>query len=169
MPDLRPVLFVVGLMIAGLGVTMFIPMMVDLAYKGPTWQVFGISGAISTLFGAIMALACYAPKASLRARGAFLLTTLSWIALSVFAAVPLFMADIGLDLTDSLFEAVSGITTTGSTVMTGLDDASKGVLIWRAILHTIRTFGLLSRHEKRFLSANNFTTLKFTQNNITNL
>ncbi len=143
MPDLRPVLFVVGLMVGALGVIMFVPMVIDLLYGDESWQAFGVAGFITALFGAIMALTNYAPKAHLRARGAFLLTTISWVALSVFAALPLYFSSIGLDFTDSLFEAVSGITTTGSTVMTGLDDAPKGVLLWRAILQWIGGIGII--------------------------
>jgi len=143
MPDLRPVLFVVGLMLAGLGATMFVPMAVDLGYGSDSWQAFGVSGFVTSLFGVVMALTSYSPKARLRARGAFLLTTLSWMSLAAFAALPLFMADIGLSLTDALFEAVSGITTTGSTVMTGLDDVNKGILLWRAILQWIGGVGII--------------------------
>ena len=143
MPDLRPVLFVVGLMVTALGVIMFIPMAVGLAYNDDSWKAFATSGFITSLLGSIMALASYAPKANLRARGAFLLTTFSWVALSFFAALPLLIASIGLDVTDALFEAVSGITTTGATVMTGLDDAPKAVLIWRAILQWIGGIGII--------------------------
>ena len=122
---------------------MFVPMLVDFLYGGETWQAFGVSGFVTSLFGAVMALTSYMPKARLRARGAFLLTTISWVTLAAFAAMPLFMAGIGLSLTDSLFEAVSGITTTGSTVMTGLDDTSKGILLWRAILQWIGGVGII--------------------------
>jgi len=88
MPDLRPVFFVIGLMIAALGVSMFAPMAVDLAYNDRSWRAFGISGLLTTLLGAATALATYTPKPDLRAKGAFLLTVLSWVALSGFAAVP---------------------------------------------------------------------------------
>jgi len=108
MLDLRPVFFVVGLMIAALGVAMFIPMIVDY-----------------------------------RARGAFLLTVLSWVALSGFASLPFLMDPLKLSVTDALFEATSGITTTGSTVMTGLDDMPKGILLWRAILQWIGGVGIV--------------------------
>jgi trk system potassium uptake protein TrkH len=118
MLDLRPVLYVTGMMIAALGVIMFIPMSVDFFYKDESWQAFGVAGFVTALFGGILALTNYAPNARFRARGAFLLTTLSWVGLSVFAALPLLLSSIGLGITDSLFEAVSGITTTGSTVMT---------------------------------------------------
>jgi len=62
MPDLRPVFFVVGLMIAALGMAMFAPMLVDLAYNDRSWRAFGISGILTTLLGAALALATYTPK-----------------------------------------------------------------------------------------------------------
>jgi len=137
MSDLRPVYFVVGLMIAALGAAMFAPMLVDFAYKDRSWQTFGISGALTLLFGAVLALINYTPTPDLRARGAFLLTVLSWLALSAFAALPFIMSPMKMSVTNALFEATSGITTTGSTVLTGLDDLPKGILLWRAILQWI--------------------------------
>jgi len=71
--------------------------------------------------------------AYLRARGAFLLTFISWVALSAFAAIPFMLDPVKLSLTNAMFEAVSGITTTGSTILTGLDNMPKGILLWRAI------------------------------------
>lgn len=143
MPDLRPVFFVIGLLIAGLGVAMFIPMIVDFIYDDRSWQAFAISGISTTLFGGVMALAAYSPHPNLRARGAFVLTTFSWIALALFAALPLRLSPIGVGGLDALFEAVSGITTTGSTVFTGLDDMPKGVLLWRAMLQWIGGVGII--------------------------
>ena len=143
MPDLRPVFFVVGLMIAALGVAMFIPMMVDFYYDDRSWRAFGISGILTTLLGAAIALATYTPKPNLQARGAFLLTVLSWVALSGFAAIPFLMDPIKLSVTDALFEATSGITTTGSTILTGLDDMPRGILLWRAILQWIGGVGIV--------------------------
>lgn len=143
MMDLRPVFFVVGLMVAALGLTMFAPMAVDFAYDDRSWQTFGISGILTTLLGAVMAMATYTPKPDLRARGAFLLTTLSWIMLSAVAAIPFVMEPMGMSFTDAFFEATSGITTTGSTVLTGLDDLPKGILLWRAILQWIGGVGII--------------------------
>ena len=121
MPDLRPVFFVVGLMIAALGVAMFAPMVVDYSYNDRSWRAFAIAGILTTLIGAMLALATYTPKPDLRARGAFLLTVLSWVALSAFAALPFLLEPMGLNFTDAIFEATSGITTTGSTILIGLD------------------------------------------------
>ncbi len=143
MIDLRPVFFVVGIMVAALGLTMFAPMVVDYLYDDRSWQTFGLSGILTTLTGAVMAVASYTPKPDLRARGAFVLTVFSWVALAGFAAIPFIMSPMKMGLTDALFEATSGITTTGATVLTGLDDLPKGVLLWRAILQWIGGVGIV--------------------------
>lgn len=70
----------------------------------------------------------------LRARDMYFLTTASWVVVCAFAALPMvFIRHISY--TDAFFETMSGITTTGSTVLTGLDSASPGLLIWRSLLH----------------------------------
>lgn len=143
MSDLRPVYFVVGLMIAALGLAMFAPMIVDLKYDGRSWQTFGVSGALTMMFGLTLAIINYTPNPDLRSRGAFLLTVMSWFALSAFAALPFIMAPMKMGITDALFEATSGITTTGATVLTGLDNLPKGVLLWRAILQWIGGVGII--------------------------
>ena len=143
MLDLRPVFFIVGLMVSALGVAMFIPMIVDLLYNDNSWRAFGISGILTALFGASLALATYAPNPDMRAREAFLLTVLSWVSLSIFSAVPFIMEPLKLSITDALFEATSGITTTGSTVLLGLDDMPKGILMWRSILQWIGGIGIV--------------------------
>lgn len=143
MPDLRPVFFVIGLMSAALGLLMFVPMLVDLGYDDRSWQAFAISGVIVTLIGGALATTTYTPKPDLRARGAFILTVFSWIVLAVLASIPFMLDPIRLSFTDALFEATSGITTTGATIMTGLDDMPKGILLWRAILQWIGGVGII--------------------------
>jgi len=143
MPDLRPVFFVIGLMSSALGILMFIPMIVDIFDEGRAWRAFGISGGITTLFGALLATITYTPNPILRARGAFVLTVFAWLTLSVLSAVPFLFEPINLSVTDALFEATSGITTTGSTILTGLDDMPRGVLMWRALLQWIGGVGIV--------------------------
>ena len=143
MPDLRPVFFVIGLMCSALGLLMFIPMLVDVFDEGRAWRAFGISGGITTLFGALLATISYSPNPSLRARGAFVLTVFAWLTLSVLSAMPFLFEPINLSLTDALFEATSGITTTGATILTGLDNMPRGVLMWRAILQWIGGVGIV--------------------------
>ena len=143
MPDLRPVFFVIGLMCSALGLLMFIPMLVDVFDEARAWRAFGISGGITTLFGALLATISYTPKPSLRARGAFVLTVFAWLTLSVLSAMPFLFEPINLSITDALFEATSGITTTGATVLTGLDNMPRGVLMWRALLQWIGGVGIV--------------------------
>ena len=143
MPDLRSVFFVIGLMSLALGVLMFIPMGIDLLYNDRSWQAFAISGVIVTLIGGALATATYSPVPDIRARGAFVLTVFSWIILSILAAIPFLLDPVRLSLTDAFFESVSGITTTGATVLTGLDDMPKGILLWRAMLQWIGGIGII--------------------------
>ncbi len=143
MPDLRPVFFVVGLMLATLGLAMFIPCLVDKHSGGFSWPSFALSGIFTTLVGAVLSLVTYMPNPSLPARGAFLLTVLSWVFLSAFASMPFLMSPLNISVTDAFFEATSGITTTGATILTGLDTEDKGILLWRAILQWIGGVGII--------------------------
>lgn len=143
MPDLRPVFFVIGLMSAALGVLMFIPMIVDLLDEARAWRAFGIAGGITTLFGALLATITYTPNPVLRARGAFVLTVFAWLTLAILASFPFLFEPINLSVTDALFEATSGITTTGATILTGLDNMPRGVLMWRALLQWIGGVGIV--------------------------
>ena len=130
-------------MSAALGLLMFVPMAVDFGYGDESWQAFAISGVLVTLVGGALATTTYQPKPDLRARGAFLLTVFSWIVLSTLAAIPFMLDPIRLSFTDALFEATSGITTTGATIMTGLDSMPKGILLWRAMLQWIGGIGII--------------------------
>lgn len=130
-------------MSAALGILMFVPMIVDLLHEKRSWRAFGIAGGITTLFGALLATITYSPHPVLRARGAFVLTVFAWITLAVLASFPFLFEPINLSLTDALFESTSGITTTGSTILTGLDDMPRGVLMWRALLQWIGGVGIV--------------------------
>jgi len=143
MSDLRPVFFVIGLMVAALGGMMMIPTIVDFAYGDSSWPTFLVSGLIVGLFGTVLSLATWSPDPGLTSRAAFLLTAMSWIVLAAVASIPFLMQPMGLSFTDAMFEATSGITTTGATILTGLDDLPKGYLMWRAILQWIGGIGII--------------------------
>ena len=143
MSDIRPVVFVIGLMTAALGAMMLVPTFVDYAYRDESWPTFLVSAVVVGLLGATLSMATYTVKPRLTPRGAFLLTALSWVTLSLVSCIPFMMQPLGLSFTDALFEATSGITTTGSTILTGLDDLPKGVLMWRAILQWIGGVGII--------------------------
>ena len=143
MSDLRPVFFVIGLMVAAIGAMMLVPALIDWMYDDISWPTFLVSGLIVGLMGAVLSLAAWSPQPRLSPRAAFLLTAMSWVVLAAVAAIPFLMQPLGLGFTDAMFEATSGITTTGSTILTGLDDLPKGILMWRAILQWIGGIGII--------------------------
>ena len=141
--DFRPVFFVLGILLSTLAASMVVPLLADLSADHDDWQVFAISAAFTLFVGVALMLTNRAPDFALSIRQAFLLTTLSWIVTVVFAAIPLKLATIDLSYTDAFFEAMSGITTTGATVIVGLDTAPPGILLWRALLQWMGGIGII--------------------------
>jgi len=141
--NFRPVLFVLGILVLLLGLVMLIPAAIDFLAGDPTWKAFISSFLISIFVGGALILANRGEIGSLNLRQAFLLTSTSWLVLAALAALPLNFADLNLSYTDSFFEAMSGITTTGSTVIVGLDSAPHGLLMWRALLQWLGGIGII--------------------------
>jgi trk system potassium uptake protein TrkH len=142
--DLRPVGYVIGLLVAVLGAAMLVPLLVDLAEGRGHWPVFLQSGAVTVLGGVAMALACASGvREGLTIQQTFLLTSSVWVALPLFGAIPFVLGDTDARVVDAVFEAMSGLTTTGATVFTGLDGMPKGLLIWRAILQWLGGIGII--------------------------
>lgn len=143
MIDLRPVTLVIGLLLMVLAAAMLLPAAADWLYRDHNWQVF-VTSAAGTLFaGGALVLASRVGEFRFSLRQAFVLTTASWVALAAFAALPLYFSTLGLDYTDAFFEAISGLTTTGSTVIVGLDAAPPGILLWRALLQWLGGIGIV--------------------------
>lgn len=139
----RPVLFINGMLLMVLAVGMIVPVLADLNAGNPDWQVFAASAAITFLFGSLLAVSQAGTVTEVSVKQAFLLTTSSWLVLALFAALPLRFSNLGLDMTDAFFEAMSGLTTTGSTVLTGLDTMAPGILLWRGILQWLGGIGII--------------------------
>lgn len=144
MIDLRPIAAVLGVLLAILGTTMMIPALVDLVAGQPDFIVYVGSAAVTVFVGLSLWLSGRSGAVEkLDLRQAFLLTTLSWVVLSGFAAIPFMWAQTHLTFTDAYFEAMSGLTTTGATVVSNLDTRPPGVLIWRAFLHWYGGIGII--------------------------
>jgi trk system potassium uptake protein TrkH len=141
--DLRPVLFICGVILTILAALMCIPAAVDLATENPGWRGFLRSAAVTVFVGVALMLVTRAEKIRLNLRQAFAFTTLSWLLVAAFAALPFVFAGRGLSVTDAFFESMSGITTTGSTVITALDKAAPGLLLWRAMLQWLGGIGII--------------------------
>ena len=144
MIDMRPVGYVIGILVVFLGLTMLAPLAVDFGQENGHWPVFATSAAITIISGGFLALASSnGTHIGLDIQKTFLLTTLVWVALSVFAAIPFILGYTNANLVDAIFEAVSGITTTGSTVFNELDKMPKGLLLWRGILQWLGGIGII--------------------------
>ena len=142
--EMRPVGYVIGLLVAVLGLTMLVPMFIDLRAGNGHWVVFAESAIITVLVGALVSMSCAnAVSAGLTIRQTFLLTTFVWVALPGFGTLPFVLGDAQTSITDGFFEAMSGLTTTGSTVLTGLEDLPPGLLMWRAILQWLGGVGII--------------------------
>lgn len=144
MLDLRPVGYVIGLTVLALGLTMLPPLIVDIAEGRGHWPAFAESALLTVLCGGLVAMSCRnGVGEGLTIQQTFLLTSGVWVVLPFFGALPFMIGDPDLGLTDAVFEAMSGLTTTGSTVMEGLDDQPKGILLWRGVLQWLGGVGII--------------------------
>ncbi|HEY0835387.1 MAG TPA: TrkH family potassium uptake protein [Azospirillum sp.] len=148
MPNFRPVLFIVSILLLALAATMLIPAGVDAVYGNPDWLVFLASAGFTGACGGLLALATRCRMSGgLSLRQAFLLTPMSWCATAAFAAVPFqfcHFPDLSLNYANAFFETMSGLTTTGSTVLVGLDSTPEGILLWRAIIQWLGGIGIIA-------------------------
>ena len=127
-----------------LAVAMCIPAIADANAGNPDWQVFTIAAGFTLFVGVTFVLTARSSIRNISTRQAFVLTTLLWIVIPAFAALPFTFADMDLSYTDAFFEAMSGLTTTGSTVIVGLDAAPPGILLWRALLQWLGGIGVVA-------------------------
>ncbi len=145
MLDVRPVGYVIGLLVVALGLTMLGPLVADIAAGNGHWPAFAQSAVISIVVGSLTAIACSngVGSGAMTLRQTFLLTSVVWIALPAFGALPFILGQTDENLTNAFFEAMSGITTTGATVLVGLDTLPQGLLLWRGILQWLGGIGII--------------------------
>lgn len=146
-PDLRPILALLGWMLIALAAAMILPLAVDLAVGNPDWRAFAGSALFTLLAGAaLLARTRRALTRALTLRQAFILTPICWTAVAAFGALPLYASDYAQlrdSFSNAFFESMSGLTTTGSTVIVGLDAAPPGILLWRALLQWLGGVGII--------------------------
>ncbi|MGB0935698.1 MAG: TrkH family potassium uptake protein [Alphaproteobacteria bacterium] len=140
----QPIFFVIGMLLLALGCLMLIPMALDWAYDDPAWEGFAEAAALTIFTGTLVFFANRPHgQMELSLRETFILTTSTWMVLAAFASLPFIFTNITTSNTDSIFEAVSALSTTGASVISGLDFASYGLLIWRAILQWTGGIGII--------------------------
>jgi trk system potassium uptake protein TrkH len=130
--------------VAVLGLTMALPLAVDLYEGNGHWPAFLQAGVLTFLTGSLIGLSCQSSKKQgLTIQQTFLLTPGGWGALPIFGALPFLLGSTQSTFGDAFFEAMSGLTTTGSTVLSGLDEMPKGMLLWRGILQWLGGIGII--------------------------
>jgi trk system potassium uptake protein TrkH len=143
MIDLRPVLFIIGILLSILAAAMVVPAAADLVVGNVDWQVFVASAAVTLFVSVSLILSTRSALHGFSVRQAFVMTAFAWLTIAAFGALPFAFSGLELSTTDAFFESMSGITTTGSTVIVGLEDAPPGILLWRSILQWLGGVGII--------------------------
>ena len=138
----KTVFFIIGTLLIILGFFMLIPYGVQIFYKENSHS-FLSSSFITILIGALFVLANLQETYQLNLKQTFLFSTFAWISVAFFGSIPFVLSDLNFSLSDSFFESMSGITTTGSTVFTDLDNSPKSILLWRAIMQWLGGVGII--------------------------
>ena len=142
MSNYKTVFFTLGILQIILGVSMFIPIIAQFIYSEIDSSFFGAS-IVTIIFGSLFFLSNLDHDKKLNLQQAFLLTALSWLSIAIFGSLPFIFSTMELSITDAFFESMSGITTTGSTIISNLENTPKGILLWRAILQWLGGIGII--------------------------
>ena len=142
MSNYKTVFFTLGLLQIILGISMIIPILAQIIYDEVDSGFIG-SGIITVIFGMLFFLSNLNHERKINLQQAFLLTSLSWLSIAIFGSLPFIFSSLDLRIVDAFFESMSGITTTGSTIIINLDTAPKSLLLWRAMLQWLGGIGII--------------------------
>ncbi len=143
MRDYRSIFNIIGILLCIEAIAMLIPLFVDLVYFNDDWKQFFYSSIITFFIGLVLFFSFKTEEVKIDVRQAFVLTILSWFLIAIFGSIPFIYTDTSLGFTDSFFESVSGITTTGATVIGDLDSLPEGIIIWRSLLQWFGGIGII--------------------------
>ena len=142
MSNYKTVFFTLGALQIILGLSMIVPILAQFFYNQLD-SGFISSGLVTIVFGVLFLLSNFDHDKKLNLPQAFLLTALSWLSIAVFGSLPFIFSEIELSITDAFFESMSGITTTGSTIITNLNETPKAILLWRGMLQWLGGIGII--------------------------
>ena len=142
MSNYKTVFFTLGILQVILGIFMLIPIIIQFLYHEVDSSFFGAS-IITVIFGTLFFLSNLDHNKKLNLQQAFLLTALSWLSIAIFGSLPFIFSSEDFTFTNAFFESMSGITTTGSTIIANLENMPKGILFWRAILQWLGGIGII--------------------------
>ncbi len=141
--NLKPIALVSGTLICAVGFLLFLPLITEVIYRTESWQSYAVPVLLYLIVGGSLVITNKNVDLKISLKDAFIITVLSWLLLAIVCSVPFMYTQTNLSLADAIFESVSGITTTGSTIFTDIDSLPKGILIWRALLQWIGGIGIV--------------------------
>ena len=138
----KTVFFLIGILLVVLGISMLAPYSMQIIFNEGSHSF--ISASIVTVFvGILFVLANLEKEFKLNLRQTFLFSTLAWIMIAIFGSLPFLLSSQSFTISDAFFESMSGITTTGATIIPDLDNSPKSILLWRAIMQWLGGIGIV--------------------------
>jgi len=138
----KTVFFLIGILLIVLGSSMIAPYSIQVIYKEDGHSFF--SSAFITIFiGILFILANLDKEFKLNLRQTFLFSTLAWLMVAIFGSLPFLLSSNEFTISEAFFESMSGITTTGATIISDLDNSPKSILLWRAIMQWLGGIGIV--------------------------
>ena len=141
--NFKPIALVGGTVICAVGFLLFIPLITEVIYQTESWQSYAVPILLYLIVGGSLVITNRNVELKISIKEAFIITVLSWMLFAFLSAIPFIYTEVNLSLVDSLFESMSAITTTGSTVINNLDYLPKGILIWRSMLQWLGGIGIV--------------------------
>ncbi len=143
MLNIKPIALVGGTVVCSVGFLLFIPLLTELIYQTESWQSYVVPILLYLIVGGSLVIINRNVELKISIKEAFIITVLSWILFAILCAIPFIFTQLKLSVVDAFFESMSGITTTGATVLNNLDDLPKGILIWRSLLQWLGGIGIV--------------------------
>ena len=143
MSKLKSSLFVIGNLLVFFSIYSFVPGIIDYYTGGTDWVVFFVISIICLFTGLNVSFVFKKKDHDVDILSAFLLTLISWVLLTLISSIPFYLGTTNLSFINSFFESMSGLTTTGATVIDDLDNTSKSILIWRSMLQWLGGVGII--------------------------
>lgn len=142
--NIRIVQRLIGMLLMVFGLAMVFPALVGLGYQDGGTLSFIQTFFITITLGILLCLPVIKDRREMRLRDGFVVVTMSWLVLGLFGAIPFFMEEeLNISLTDAVFESISGLTTTGATVIVGLDNLPHAILFYRQLLQWLGGMGII--------------------------
>jgi trk system potassium uptake protein TrkH len=141
--NFKPIALVGGTVVCAVGFLLLIPLFTEIIYRTESWQSYVVPILIYLIVGGSLVITNKNIEFKITTKEAFIITALSWVLLSILCSIPFIYTKVNLSPVDALFESVSGITTTGATVIKNIDILPKGILIWRSLLQWLGGIGIV--------------------------